>query len=757
MTEQLGEQQNASGEPHGLRKRWTAFSGKYVPYYAQTGEEYSGSYYGKNVSEGDLFGEITVQRLVRVIRRKWITIAFSTSFFLVISILYLLTATKVYRAATDIELSVRRPRISGNQGAIIDDSRSYRVEEVFNTRLERLKGETMFELAADEFIAEKGASGMDRKDLKRWLKAASDFSLVRRSQLMKISFEDSDPEIAALGANVMARAAEKLAYEENRRDSEKAVGWLTEQAAVQKANLEKADQALFLVRVDNNIDVLETQRKTIADAMQDYNKTLVGIESEAVLAQDLYDLLEQIEVQPEKSGQLPPTTPRLEEIRVAMDNWIKSQSELNALLTRYTEKHPKVSAKIEETAASKQQVISAINRSKQSAASNLSLLRKQVESLNGKVEQQRKAASELELKIVRIQTHLEALQREKDAADISYKGILNRMEEARLSADETTTTIKVVEWAAVPSSPIKPRPMRVLMVMILIGLLFGGGLALFADSLEDHVTSSLDIEQNIGLKVLGLIPRVLDVGERKEMARLSLTDKFSQVAEAFAGIRAILDSSQYREASSSILVASTMPEEGKTIVSCNLAVMSAKSGKKTLLIDMDLRRPRVGNIWKMPEQTPSLISVLAEGDVSRFEALPFQTDCENLSVVGSRAVTNVSPAELLGGHCVRLFIEWAREHYERVIIDSPPYGIVSDAVVFAGSTGCVVLVCRPGRSRRRAVRHAVQHFQEVGANLVGVVVNDVDFKKDTYFSNYEHNYGYGQHYSYAPQGEEATD
>ncbi|MDD4736063.1 MAG: CpsD/CapB family tyrosine-protein kinase [Kiritimatiellae bacterium] len=185
--------------------------------------------------------------------------------------------------------------------------------------------------------------------------------------------------------------------------------------------------------------------------------------------------------------------------------------------------------------------------------------------------------------------------------------------------------------------------------------------------------------------------------------------------------------------------------------------MSAKGGKKTLLIDMDLRRPRVGRIWKMPDETPGLITVLAEGDVTRFEELPFPTDCPNLSVVGSRAITNISPAELLGGPCVRQFIEWARKHYERVIIDSPPYGIVSDAVVFAGSTGSVVLVCRPGRSRRKAIRHAIQHFQEVGANLVGVIVNDVDFRKDAYFSNYDHSYGYGQRYGYQPQAEDEEE
>ncbi|MDD4736064.1 MAG: GNVR domain-containing protein, partial [Kiritimatiellae bacterium] len=486
---------------------------------------------------------------------------------LTMAVLYLMTATKYYEATTVIELSVRRPRISGNQGAIIDDSRNYRSEEVFNTHLERLKGDSMYELAADVFLAEKPDLDMTRAELKKWLKRQSEFSLVRRSQLMKVSFEDPDPEIAALGANMLGRAAEVLAFQENRNDSEKAVGWLTDQAVHQKANLEKVDQALLMLRAENNIDVLETQRRTIADAMLDYNKTLVGIESEAVLARDLHNLLKKNAADPEKSGQLPPSTPRLEEIRSAMDTWIISQSELHALRSRYTDKHPKVKAKLEESAANRAQAVSAIQRSIQSAESNLKLLEQQAVSLKEKVEEERRKASELEMRIVTVQTRLASLQREKDAADISYKGILNRMEEARLSADETTTSIKVVDKAVVPTAPSKPRRLRVLVLMLGIGVLFGFGLALFADALEDHITSSLDIEQNLGLKVLGLVPRVVDVGERRDMARISQTDKFSQVAEAFAGVRAILDSAQYKDVSQSILVASTMPEEGKTIAS----------------------------------------------------------------------------------------------------------------------------------------------------------------------------------------------
>jgi capsular exopolysaccharide synthesis family protein len=724
------------------------------PYYGKAPYgEYGGMYYGGGEQDDNFLGEISLKRLIRVLRRKWLTISLSILFFATVAIIYLMTATKIYEAKSMIELSVRRPRVAGNAAAVIEDQGGVRSEEVFNTHLERFKGNTMFNLATEQYLEgnQPPFEDMEEGDVKSWLRKSSDFQLIRRSRLLTISFEDPDPLVAEAGANALARAAEQLAFVENRAASEQAVGWLKTQVEQQRKALEQIDQKLLKFRAENNLDVMDVQRRTVADAIMDYNKALVEVESQKVLSQELYDMLSTMEAQPDRSGQLPASTPRIEEIQRAMDKWITAQGELDKLMTKYTEKHPAVKAKVKESLSLRGQVVNAIRRSKQAAEMNLKLLQNQARGLERTLDEQRQAASDLEMRIIRARTEFAALEREKEAADLSYKSILNRIEEARLSADETTATVKVVEWAAPPKNPVKPRKIRVLAVMLFLGGVIGCGLALFTDTLEDHISSSADIETMLGLKVLGMVPKVYDVEERKDLAQLSMTDKFSQVAESFAGLRAILDSAQYRDFSNCVLVASTMPEEGKTITSCNLSIMSAKSGKKTLLIDMDLRRPRVGRIWGMPDDAPGLMQVLATDDYDSFSKLPFATACENLDVVGSRVMSNVSPAELLGGKCVREFLTWAQQNYDRVIIDSPPYGIVSDAVVFAGSAGCAVLVCRPGRSRKRAMGHAIQHFREVGANLIGAVVNDVDFKKDAYFSNYDHHYGhYGSNYNYKP-------
>ena len=127
------------------------------------------------------------------------------------------------------------------------------------------------------------------------------------------------------------------------------------------------------------------------------------------------------------------------------------------------------------------------------------------------------------------------------------------------------------------------------------------------------------------------------------------------------------------------------------------------------------------------------------------DKLPQATACENLEIITSRPTRDISAAEIMGSRTVQEFMKWAEARYDRVIVDSPPYGIVSDAVSLAGLTGCLVMVCRPNKSRKRATRHAIRRLTEAGANILGVVVNDVDFGKGEMLSNYSYR---DTHYNY---------
>lgn len=712
------------------------------PYY---GTPYGTPYYGSAPEESSgLLGSLDPFRLLRVIRKKWLTVLCVLTFAGIVATYYLMTTQKVYQATSLVELSVRRPRIMTQQAAVIEDqTTSSQSEEIFNTRLEKFKGRAMQDAAIARYRKQHPDSPLQDAQF-RGVFADLSLSLLRRTRLVKIQFRHTDPQFVSDFCTAFAEAAEASVYDENRIASDAAVIWLEAQSLSQRAEVEKADDILLKYRQENKIDVLESQRKTVENALMDFNKVLVELESQEAKERDLLSTLMAVELKPENAGSLPSSIPRSDEIKASMDKWIAARAERDALLSRYTAKHPDVQARDGMVTLFRTQAFDALNRAKATSASNLELLQKQADSLRQKKAEQAKLASDLELQIVERRTHLTALERTRDASDAAYRGILGRIQEARMAADENTATVKIVERSSVPERPIRPNPARVIALTFLVGLIGGIGLALVTDTLEDHITGPQDLEA-IGTKVLAMVPHATR-GTRRDIATASLNQRFSEITEAFAGLRSMLDSSQYKDHSKVILVASSVPEEGKTITSCNLAIACAKNGQRVLLIDFDLRRPRLVGIFPMPPGNRGLLDYLASPGTSPAE-LAYVTGCPNLTAIASRPVKEASPAELVGSKSVAELLSWARERFDRIILDAPPLGLVSDALALGGLADCVLVMARPETSRKRATFHTIHRFREAGVPLISAVINDVDFSRDSvYYNAYYHNYSHYRAY-----------
>jgi capsular exopolysaccharide synthesis family protein len=385
----------------------------------------------------------------------------------------------------------------------------------------------------------------------------------------------------------------------------------------------------------------------------------------------------------------------------------------------------------------------------------LKLYDQQVASLERKKNEQLNMASELDAKITEGKMSLAALERARDASDAAYRGVLARIQEARMAADENTATIKVAERAQRPEKPVRPRPLQILFLAVLLGLGGGTVLALLVDKLEDRLDSPDDVARISGLRVLAIVPHVAS-RDRNAVATASINYRFSEVAEAFASLRSMLDSPQYRERSKVILVASSIPGEGKTITSCNLAAACAKNGQRILLIDFDLRRSRLAGIFPMPAGTCGLLEFLnSEQSDMTMAALGYPAGCDNLTVIASRPVKDASPAELMGGAKVAGLVNWARANFDRVIIDAPPLGLVSDALVLAAQADCVLMMARPDVTHKRLFLHVASRFREAGVGTLASVVNDVDFSKTAYGA-YSPYYHYQKHYKSYTQNADET-
>jgi capsular exopolysaccharide synthesis family protein len=725
-------------------------SSGHAPYGGHTpygGTHYGGPYsvYGARQTADSALGTLSFSRVLRVLCRKWwLLLLFCGIAFGAVEF-YLRKTPCIYESSALIELSVRRPRVMNQQGAVIEDSGVYlQSDEVFNTRLQKFQSRAIFDLAAAIYNQSNANAQVDAATLAGNLRRNAQFSLLRRTRLVRLTYRDQNPMEAMLRADAIASATEVDAIQENRIASDNAVTWLNTQVAAQRKELERLDQAMLEFRSTNMLDVLDNRKKTVGDSLFSFNRSLVDVESAHAMARDLLDTLAGFEAEPANLGKMPVSAPRAEEIRAAHEKWMAALAERDALLVRYTPQHPEVQARDKAVSLLHTQTIEAIRRSRETAKANVDLLEKQAESLRAKKAQQSKMSAELEQHIIEAKTKLQAMERERDVAGASYRGLLTRVEDARLAADENTANVKIVERPRLPdvNKPVSPKKMQLIVLGLMFGLAAGFGLALIVDRLEDFIVSPFDIEQDLGLPLVGSIPHVGGVRKRDAVALGCLHDKLTPFAESFAGLWSVLDSSKYRASTSSILVSSSMPAEGKTIVSSNLAATCALHGQRVLLIDFDLRRPRMANMFHMPREKVGLFDFLISKEDMPFDQLPFDTECPNLKVIGSRPIRGRTLADVMGGAKVRELIAWAKKNYEKVILDAPPLGIVSDAAVLAGFTDSVILVTRINKSRKRATAYTVGCFNDHGVEQVLTVVNDVNFRSGHHVYGRYHNYHY---------------
>jgi len=301
----------------------------------------------------------------------------------------------------------------------------------------------------------------------------------------------------------------------------------------------------------------------------------------------------------------------------------------------------------------------------------------------------------------------------------------------------------------VPKVPVKPKKPVVIILSVALAGGIAMGLVVFLEFWKDSVGSISELRK-LNLNVLGLIPSQKKPCTRSELATIGLRDRFNPIVEIFAGINALLSSERYSSRSKVLLMCSVMPEEGKTMTSCNMAISSALNGTRTLLIEGDLRRPQLCNIFSIDESHPSLLEWLMNGNSElRHEDLLYKEVTENLDIISSRPLSDTNPSDVIGRGRLAELLAWARGEYDRIIIDSPPLGPVGDAQVLANISDGIFIVSRIGKTRRRLLRFALNRLAEIDAPVIGCIANDVPNTLIGMFEGAD-GYGYGFGYGYKP-------
>jgi capsular exopolysaccharide synthesis family protein len=354
------------------------------------------------------------------------------------------------------------------------------------------------------------------------------------------------------------------------------------------------------------------------------------------------------------------------------------------------------------------------------------------------------------------ETQLTTLKREIETNRSLLDNYTQKQKEQELAIDGSRPdNIKSSSPAMTPTSPIGPQRTRNIMVAFLISLAAGVGLAFLMDYLDDSVRTSDDVGRHLGLPTLALIPHHNTVDKRSaalvasngngngngaSMALITLKDRRSPIAEAYRHLRTSLLFSSAGKPPQTILVTSSQPSEGKTTTAINTAITLAQSDVDVVIIDCDLRRPRLHSHFGL-ENTHGLTNYLS-GERNTEHLLKPYKDLPRLKVITSGPIPP-NPAELLSSNEMKNLLQFLRGNFKHVVIDSPPAISFTDAAILATLVDGVVLVAMAGKSSIHLMRRFKQRLGALGARIYGVVLNGIKANS----ADYDY-YGYGYTYSY---------
>jgi capsular exopolysaccharide synthesis family protein len=586
---------------------------------------------------------------------------------------------------------------------------------------------------------------------------------VPNSRLMEVSFESTDPRLAARMVNAHLETYIEQNYRRSYEATTQASRWLAGQLDELKIKVEKSENARIEYERQNQIWTVDDKQNMTTQRLGELNKELTDAQSDRIKKQALYEFA--------KSGQLE-AVPQLRDNAVLQDMQ-KKRAELSVLYTDAVNQYGPNFPKVQRLQAQIKDVDEQITRQRKGLINELEndyRAALQLEELRSKALDQQKADTNV-MSEKMVQYNI--LRREAEANKALYEGLLTKLKEAGISAGLRSSNVRIVDPAMIPSTPARPAKARNIALAFLVGLVGGIGLALLREYLDNTVKTPDDVETLARLPSLAVVPAFGDGASAKRRAglltaassnghdrRIELVAQHlpkSQVSEAFRALRTALLLSQPDRPPQVILVTSALPREGKTTAAANLAVTLAQLGDKTVLIDADLRKPGIGRLLNLGTgKYAGLSSYLAGVSSLDLVTVPHPA-IPNLAAIPTGPLPP-NPADLLSSHRLTDGIAELRTKYKFIVIDSPPVMAATDAVILSVQADGVLLVVRSGETPKEAFTRTRDLLTSVKSHLLGVVLNAVDANAPDYYYSYRYypySYGYGPQETLDPLSEES--
>jgi capsular exopolysaccharide synthesis family protein len=561
------------------------------------------------------------------------------------------------------------------------------------------------------------------------------------TQLVKVGFDAADPALAARIANAIAESYIEADLGVRDRMRQQATDWLAERLAELKHNLENSERALQQYREREGLPDMKGLAQSGAARQLDALNTVVNEATEKrIEAEANYRQVRSAEDKAASS----PVVLRSTVVDRLKDLEGQAAKRVAELSERYGPEHARMVQAQAELDRMREKTRQAIEQVTKSIAKEYEVTR-----ANERAAQQSVGAAKGSVRhINRKEFQLAALEQDVATNQEIYQKFMNRYRETRAAgAGQNSVVARVIDPAARPGAPYKPRTEQIVAGGVALGLLFGAIVGLMLERLNSTVRSGDEVEEKLGVPVLTVLPR-LGGKDADAAGRYYLENPSSVFSEAVRTARTSILLSSIDASSKVLLVTSSVPAEGKSAFAVNLALSHAEA-KKTLLIEADLRRPSVVQQLGLDSSKPGLTHLFS-GEATFTECLQ-QVEGSSLYVLPA-GPTPENPLELLSSERFRKMIERVAAHCEIVIIDSPPVHLVSDAVLLSTFATGVLFMVKADSTPYATARRCLDRLHDAGAPVVGIALNELDFKKaDRYYGAYTgYSKEYGSYYGKQP-------
>ena len=717
--------------------------------------------------EGSDYRELTLEDIFRMFKKRMVLFISIVLAVVVVTGVYLIFATPIYEASVTIKVD---PTSQSSVGDLFSSSLTGSSGSNISTEVELIKSRTNIEeiievlglvdrVYSEETKARLLSEGYSDRDLvaslTRSISSMITVSPVKDTRIVRVSVQNKDPVLARDIANTLAEVYNTKLAELSKRDLTRKREFIEAQIPLLESDLNEATDKIKQFKEETGIYVLDKHADQLFQMLSNYdkqhNELMISAEekkAEIETYQSMLDDFDSIDsksikalwVQTSESFSVNPVLTSLRQSLATL------QVELASLEEQYPKTDPRVRSKITEISKTEsliaeqiqnefiisgqgmtlnpayQQIITGVI----SSEAGFQILQASIQAVGLLRDQYQSELRNLPAK----EQQLLDLERQIAVKESLYTLLLERLEEAKISEAAVVGNAAIVDPATVPQSPVKPNKKLSLAIGGVLGIFLGMLMVFLAEYLDKTLKTEEEIERFSRQPIIGRIPSIEGTSEEMYVEKNPTAPSSESIKLAASNLSFTMGEGK------TVAVTSVLPTEGKSFVIANIAYSMANSGQRVVLLDLDLRRPRVEKILKAGKRTKGAVDVIM-GTASIDEVV--ENYAENMDFIGVGSIPP-NPTIVLSSKRIDTLLSELKQRYDRVLIDMPPAVVTSDVSLVGNKLDGIVLVVRPGKAIKDGLRIVVENLKTVGVKILGVIVNGVDEKNSSYYYHYYYYY-----------------